>query len=160
MLDHHGAHSDPLEGYRLQPQREIAQQFNAGLRHQVVVLQPDAGPQLGPIQAGLGREDVADFEHVVPFGIQVRRLVRVEADAVPQMMIERAGPILVENRLRGVEDRPAADTRLHGALDHRENFADLRAGPRLIVGRAVIHGDRAAVVGKVTLIGRPQVEDV
>ena len=57
---------------RLQLQREIAQQFHAALGDQVVVFQADAGPQLRAVQARLGGEDVADFERVVPGGIQVR----------------------------------------------------------------------------------------
>ena len=78
-------------------QRKCRQQFDSALGHTVILLQTNPGPQFVGIQSGLGGEDVADFEHVIPVGIQMRSLVREQSEAVSEMMTERIGLVLVEH---------------------------------------------------------------
>jgi len=78
--------------------------FNAGFCHDVVILDPHAGAEnFFVVEAGLGGEDVADLEGVVPVGVQVRGFVGEEADAVAEMMVEDTNGGLVQDGLGFVE---------------------------------------------------------
>ena len=48
-------------------------------------------------------EDVADFEGVVPMGVEVRGFMRVEADAVAEVMVEDADGGCVQDGLGFIE---------------------------------------------------------
>src|SRR5437762_1898995 len=66
--------------------RKVQQPLDAGLRDEIRVLDADSGREFRAVLAGLGGEDFAFLEDVVPLGVQVRELVRLEPDAVTEMM--------------------------------------------------------------------------
>src|SRR6185503_18640507 len=87
-----------------QVEGEVEQVLDAGGRDEVLVLQPNAGAQLGAIHARLGGEDLALHESIVPLGIQVRVLMRLKADAVAEVVGHPFGAARIEVLIDRVEN--------------------------------------------------------
>src|ERR1019366_3678634 len=69
-----------------QLRREVYQILHAIRCDPVLVFDADAAVDLRAVQARLGCEDFAFDQTIVPFGIQMWELVRLQPDAMPQMM--------------------------------------------------------------------------
>src|SRR5690242_4342257 len=70
----------------LQLRRRIEQLPYAVLCHDIIDLNADPRGEFGRIDPGLDREDFAFDQHIIPFRIEVRKLVRLKTDAVAEMV--------------------------------------------------------------------------
>ena len=69
-----------------------------------MVFQADAAGEVVIVLAGLGCENVADFENVVPFRIQVRIFVGLKTNAVAEVMAHAGIAGLFEMFIDGGEN--------------------------------------------------------
>src|SRR6185503_21196391 len=60
------------------------QVLHAGFSHQIIVLDADPALELIRVQPRLGGERFTFEQHVVPLGVEVRILVRLEAETVAE----------------------------------------------------------------------------
>src|SRR5690348_3763721 len=91
--------------------------FQARRRHQIVLLDADSGAEFIAIKPRFCREHVPDLKGIVPVGIQTRRFVRGEADAVSEMVSKTPAAIAIEFLMDFLIDRLAADAGPNGRLD-------------------------------------------
>src|SRR5688572_220641 len=78
--------------------------LDARLRHEVLVLDAYPPRQLRPVQSRLGGENFALEQLVVPHRVQMRELVRLQPDAVAEVVLERLAERLLQVRRRRFED--------------------------------------------------------
>jgi len=71
-----------------QLQWPICEEIDAFLGDQVILLQADADAKFVVVEAGLHGKEVAFGKRIVPAGIEMRPLMRRQADAVAEMMVE------------------------------------------------------------------------
>src|SRR5215208_6618098 len=138
--------------------RERGQELDAVLAHDREVLDADAS-EARDVDPRLDRDDVAGLERVRRLRREARRLVDLQADAVPEPVPELLS-------VAGLVDDPARD---RVGLDSRHPGADLRDARLLRLAADVVDaaqllrqragGERARLVGAVAVDLRAEVGD-
>lgn len=68
---------------------KIGQTLDSRFRHEVVVFKSHAVPEtLSVVESWFGSKDIADFEDIIPVGIEMRGFVRMKSNSVAEVMIE------------------------------------------------------------------------
>lgn len=139
---------------------ESEEGFDAGGGDEVVVFDADAGAKVGMIGAGFGGEEIAFLEDVVPMGVQVRKFVGLQTDAMAEVMREAGAKLGFEELINGVEEVAAAHAGLGELGDELMTADDGLPGLELGVGGMAIDGESSGAVREIAPIRGAQVEDV
>src|SRR6185503_18218110 len=140
---------------------ELRQIFHAAGGHHIISFETDAAPERLGITARLDSHHIAGFENMIAAGNQPRRLLRIEADAVPRMVIERAAHEVERIHVAAnLFPHPSGgNTRPDHSLGDVERVPRNLPGFHLPVGRRR-HGERATKVGVIPAKTRVDVDDI
>src|SRR5690606_34647381 len=84
-------------------EREMGELARPFFGDEVVVFESYPGPQTASVKARLEGDDIADFEGVVPSGIDARDLVGVEPDPVASVVEKSVAVPALEFAMHGLE---------------------------------------------------------